>query len=551
MPRRQRVRTLKRLCLSNVAVNMKDVWAKDYVDNYLTEYDFLYIMGPFNDLASVLVEELLQLLGETRRLSRAFLHLLLVPHLVELNLRSCSGLASNAIGQIIHARCRGLTALNLHACSRIQSSVLVDLVECLPRLRKLTLSSTQCDSQVLSAIGSSCRELRELDVSRCKKVTSAGLLHLVYDQTRAAFNSLQLRNLLAEGLELPLDTDTQHVAVMAFLLLALPRLEHVTHTFLVEALTLIHGRLFGKGQHFLESRGFPSLEEVAGFGPTAGVGASQPQGLGLRRLDIVLGQDLSIVTSICREIAEVTVSLDHELRDLRHLHSWKQLTHLTVECSEFHKRSLSDMIPVLSCLGPHLQLLSLQNFHFHQETSLNHILPSCPNLRVFQSQLHLPPQSSNSSPATEDSDDDDNGHQRDTNPLFRTNWRFPQLKDFSLRILDSSPLPRSFQLSIRVALTSALHGSPQLSKLSLINIPVCLDKVFQNVLEQPGSLAQLSELCLAHSRVSNAAVHLLMAADNQLVSLDLRHCRDVHRRHYDQFVEDAKRSKFDLEISWE
>ncbi|XP_038649014.1 uncharacterized protein si:ch211-214j8.12 isoform X2 [Scyliorhinus canicula] len=450
-----------------------------------------------------------------------------------------------------HSMTLGLTALNLHACSRIQSSVLVDLVECLPRLRKLTLSSTQCDSQVLSAIGSSCRELRELDVSRCKKVTSAGLLHLVYDQTRAAFNSLQLRNLLAEGLELPLDTDTQHVAVMAFLLLALPRLEHVTHTFLVEALTLIHGRLFGKGQHFLESRGFPSLEEVAGFGPTAGVGASQPQGLGLRRLDIVLGQDLSIVTSICREIAEVTVSLDHELRDLRHLHSWKQLTHLTVECSEFHKRSLSDMIPVLSCLGPHLQLLSLQNFHFHQETSLNHILPSCPNLRVFQSQLHLPPQSSNSSPATEDSDDDDNGHQRDTNPLFRTNWRFPQLKDFSLRILDSSPLPRSFQLSIRVALTSALHGSPQLSKLSLINIPVCLDKVFQNVLEQPGSLAQLSELCLAHSRVSNAAVHLLMAADNQLVSLDLRHCRDVHRRHYDQFVEDAKRSKFDLEISWE
>jgi len=29
---------------------MKDVWAKDYIDNYLTEYNFLYIMGPFNDL---------------------------------------------------------------------------------------------------------------------------------------------------------------------------------------------------------------------------------------------------------------------------------------------------------------------------------------------------------------------------------------------------------------------------------------------------------------------------------------------------------------------
>ncbi|XP_067884729.1 F-box/LRR-repeat protein 2 [Heterodontus francisci] len=547
MPRRQRVRTLKQLCLSNVAANMKEVWAKDYIDNYLTDYNFLYIMGPFNDLASSLVQDLLQLLGDTHRLTRAFLQLLLVPHLVELNLRSCSGLVSNAIGQIIHIRCQGLTALNLHGCSRIQSSILVDLIECLPRLRKLTLSSTQCNSQVLSAIGFTCRELRELDLSRCKEVTSLGLLHLVYDRTQAAFYSLQLRNLLTEGITLSPDADLQHVVVMAFVLLTLPSLRYVTHTFLMEALTLIHGQLFRNGQEFLQSSGFPSLAEVA---LTSGANAPQAV-LRLRRLDVSLGQDLSILTSTCRDVAEATIALDDSLRDLWHLNSWKKLTHLTLECSGFHGRPLSDMVPVLSCLGPRLQLLSLQNFQYHLEASLGNILEFCPNLRVFRAQLHPSPQEFNSAPVNEDSDDEGGDNQQDRKRLFPANWRFLHLKDFSLRIEDSAPLPRSLQLSMTATLISTLQGSPQLHKLSLINIPVSLDKIFQNVLEQPASLVQLSELCLAQSCVSSVAVCLLLAADNQLTSLDLRHCRDIHRRHFDQFVEDAKRSKFDLKIFWE
>lgn len=39
---------LTRLCLLNVADNMKEVWAKDYADNYLDQYCFRYIMGPFS-----------------------------------------------------------------------------------------------------------------------------------------------------------------------------------------------------------------------------------------------------------------------------------------------------------------------------------------------------------------------------------------------------------------------------------------------------------------------------------------------------------------------
>lgn len=38
------------LCLQSLAQHMQSVWVKDYSDNYLDEYQFRFIMGPFNDL---------------------------------------------------------------------------------------------------------------------------------------------------------------------------------------------------------------------------------------------------------------------------------------------------------------------------------------------------------------------------------------------------------------------------------------------------------------------------------------------------------------------
>lgn len=48
------VPSLAQLCLLSLADNMKDVWVKDYADNYLDQYSFRYIMGPFNLLRECL-----------------------------------------------------------------------------------------------------------------------------------------------------------------------------------------------------------------------------------------------------------------------------------------------------------------------------------------------------------------------------------------------------------------------------------------------------------------------------------------------------------------
>ena len=50
MPRRKEVPALGSLCLQSLARHMQNVWVKDYSENYLDEYQFRYVMGPFNDL---------------------------------------------------------------------------------------------------------------------------------------------------------------------------------------------------------------------------------------------------------------------------------------------------------------------------------------------------------------------------------------------------------------------------------------------------------------------------------------------------------------------
>lgn len=38
------------LCLQSLARHMQSIWVKDYSENYLDEYQFRFVMGPFNDL---------------------------------------------------------------------------------------------------------------------------------------------------------------------------------------------------------------------------------------------------------------------------------------------------------------------------------------------------------------------------------------------------------------------------------------------------------------------------------------------------------------------
>ncbi|XP_026200137.1 uncharacterized protein si:ch211-214j8.12 [Anabas testudineus] len=278
------VLSLTRLCLLSLADNMKEVWAKDYADNYLDHYTFRHIMGPFNLLPGELVEELMWLLGTRQQLSRAALHLLLVPQLRSLSLEMCPGLITSALCTHIAARCQGLWSLDLSGAQQLPSKVLSETLCCLPNLRSLSLAGMPCDRYLIRKIAYCCRLLRHLDVSRCHLLSPAALLSLgggafcssshpspvsvssscsdpSISSIMAPLSPLPLSSLLALDIGFG-EQEEDPMAAAAYLLLALPGLERLALEGLAQACCLIEHREFSQTNEFADREGIPRLEEV-------------------------------------------------------------------------------------------------------------------------------------------------------------------------------------------------------------------------------------------------------------------------------------------------
>ncbi|KAM7416545.1 hypothetical protein PAMA_018552 [Pampus argenteus] len=283
------VLSLTRLCLLSLADNMKEVWVKDYADNYLDRYSFRHIMGPFNVLPGELVEELTWLLCTRKQLTRAALHLLLVPQLRGLSLASCPGLATSVLCGYIAARCQALCSLDLSGAQQLPSKVLSETIRCLAALRSLSLAGTSCDGRVIKTIARHCRLLRHLDVSCCHFLSPAALLPLgggafcslssspsSFDCTSmsnssscpelsssfsASLSPLPLNSLLALDIGFG-EQEVDAVAAAAYLLLSLPYLERVAMEGLSQACCLIQHQEFGETDEFSDREGVPRLSEV-------------------------------------------------------------------------------------------------------------------------------------------------------------------------------------------------------------------------------------------------------------------------------------------------
>ncbi|XP_054467423.1 uncharacterized protein si:ch211-214j8.12 [Anoplopoma fimbria] len=278
------VLSLTRLCLLSLADNMKEVWAKDYADNYLDHYSFRYIMGPFNLLPGELVEELTWLLCTRKQMSRAALHLMLVPQLRGLSLEGCPGLVTSALCAHIAARCQGLLSLDLSGGQQLPSKVLSETLCCLPALRSLSLAGTPCDRCVIRTIAHRCRLLRHLDISRCHLLSPAALLplggggsfsssdcpsksprctsqSLISSYGSAPLSPLPLSSLLASDIGFG-EQEGDPVAAAAYLLLSLPSLERVAMESLAQACCLIQHRQFDQTDEFTDREGVPRLGEV-------------------------------------------------------------------------------------------------------------------------------------------------------------------------------------------------------------------------------------------------------------------------------------------------
>ncbi|XP_051981759.1 uncharacterized protein si:ch211-214j8.12 [Xyrauchen texanus] len=602
--------TLVCLCLQSLAENMKEMWAKDYAEKYMDQYFFRYIMGPFSSLPGELLEELLRILSRQNLLTRAALHLLLLPQLSCLPLTTACSLVNANLCSLIQIRCQNLQYLDLSGAQNVSSSVLCELLGSLRRLSSLFLTGTMCDQRVISVVARQCPRLKYVDVSRCLHLTPAGLLHVRNVKTISSLLALDI------GLA---DTEGDAVAAGAFLLLSLPNLQRVALEGLGKACVLIQNREFEVTEEFTSREGLPSLKDLwdmrmqedqvkdSSLHSTDGDGSFILEGqieewlsiedsqtekrrqrdgasdttelngwkgiseedyennardsvtMGLRDVQGVSLNTLEAVGKICPDLC--VLSLDCLQRNADDADdSFKQATALARGLSWFSGQLrclslqfagvLSDLVPALKAAGSNLLSLTLEGIRADGHTPLQELIQSCPRLNSLT--IHLDPPSTNW-----DGDDDEEVEDESLSNLPC----IPHLRSLTLNFfLDERQMkPALCWRSLKGVLWALIRGA-SLHKLSLIAVPCRLDPVFKLVLDNPakplGALDRpplhfLRSVSLNRSDITMETVlRIVNTCSSRLSSLDLSGCWAMTSSNIKKLHSKAKRRRHTLQITW-
>ncbi|XP_034547440.1 LOW QUALITY PROTEIN: uncharacterized protein si:ch211-214j8.12 [Notolabrus celidotus] len=587
------VLSLTRLCLLNLSDNMKDVWAKDYADNYLDQYFFRH-MGPFNLLPGELVEELTLLLCDRKQLSRAALHLLLVPQLRALSLEKCPGLATSALCSHIAARCQGLWSLDLSGAQQLPSKI-CQTPFAIYLLHSLSLAGTPCDECVIRTIALQCRRLRNLDISRCIFLSPAALLPLA--SCPAHFSSPS--PLLSSALDIAFgEEEGDPVAAAAFLSSHCPACREWPWRVFAQACCLIQKQEFYQTYEFTDREGVPRLDELwrqrldkdrgnkkregerdedekveilwegssseseEDLNNDEGPGCSQSRAEEKRvlsqsgdnlilRLKDIRGLScnyLGSVSQLCPNIHSISVNMDDD-EDARgrsqgsllaaSLQTWSgQLRSLMLK----YQGPLLDLLPALQVSGSSLSCLTLEGVKTSPHTPLLDIIRACPRLRdlIVSAEPSSMPQ---------EEEEEEEGRRRRRRPTTRGKNRtikiFHGCPTFTPFFYEHSQMkPVMSWMSLKKVLKCLLSGSPLLETLSLVSIPCPLNSVLQDVLRMvdmdlllcvdstdlpPIPLGRLQHIDLQRTDVKIATVESLMLQSKRLKCINVSYCWQISR----------------------
>ncbi|KAH0630463.1 hypothetical protein JD844_013504 [Phrynosoma platyrhinos] len=415
-------------------------------------------------------------------------------------------------------------------------AALVCLVEGLPRLVKLDLAHSQCDKGVLSALAS-CRQLQELDISWCDKLSLASLPHLAYDCTQESFTCQALEKLDAYGL----GGKGNQFSALAFMLLALSHLKHLGHKCVSKAVVMIHKRQFKNARL---PRGFPSLTELTELVISTQMNEGRSTfALPLLEIDKVDQSCLPVVRAMCPLLASVKVQIKDNSALAPNFFPWHSLTHLDLRCRKDSPRDLRDLLPVTAFLGAQLQSLAIHNFSFVEEFSFHALLCHCPKLQDLKVSFFSPPK------PRHDRQPDIGATDLD----FSLPFEFPQLSNFFLEYSKKqSPLPRYHAKVLRQCIVALMIQSPCLKRLNLTRLPFSLDQVFKEVLKPSGAaLQQLCELSLVQVMISKDTIHLLLSLENPLNFLVLKRCPGINEKEYEELQNITFSKGLDLNIDWQ
>ncbi|TSR04326.1 hypothetical protein Baya_10933 [Bagarius yarrelli] len=532
--------SLRRLCLFSVAENMRDVL-------------FLFT-------ASDLIEELLRVLSQRKLLSRAALHLLLLPQLHTLSLSHSYNLVTANLCSLITARCQSLKTLDLSGAQNVSSAAICSLLSDLSCLQSLSLAGTLCDSAVIVTLTQSCSLLQHLDVSRCLHLPPGALLPLALQGPK------HFTSLLALDIGLGED-EGDGPAAAAYLLLGASALQRLSIEGLGLACVIIQSKDFRVTDSFSTREGVPCLGELwhatrdhKKYGLTLAEETDESLSEEKKTMDAPVGQfklrlrevqgltldSLDAVSSLCPDLRSISLNChDHDDDDKassqsihlsRGLSCWSgQLHFLSLQFSG----PLSELVAPLQVCGSSLLSLKLEGVQADGNLPLVALLRACPKLTSLS--LHMDPPHSNQE--EDDSDDED-----------IVDWDLPFLPHLRTLTLTFSFEERQLKpvlcwTSLKRVLWSLLRGSVHLRTLSLIAAPCRLDPVFRLVLDcHAEPLRHLRRVSLQRSDVTMETATRLVDSCRHLTMLDMSKCWGLTRSNVNKLQSRRRRHK--LQITW-
>jgi len=496
--------TLKELCLASISCHMDSLWCRRFLDYYAGTAHFMYVIGPFDQLPSSLIQDIWVYLKQRKLLRKHHIYLLVSPYARSMDLSYCEadlGLMLLLTSQ----RCFQLKHIDLshNKLPRDQLSNSLSTLDC---LTSVSLAHTSITDTLVSILGLYCSKLNSLDLSYCTQVSDRGLLSLISPQDSSGapdkrFGQCMLLNkLLLAGSQ---NISHQSVTVAVQHLRNLVALDFHDSVGVIEEL-VIEGRLDRK--LLLKS---------------------------LYSVDSSTSDSLSLAVSVCSKVEYVYIVTSDTmgsttLLSLLDLHQLKEI-HLRNELHQY-------CLPVRDHLGPVLQahgetLISL-NFAEIDQIDVELLCDVCPNLIhlvLLWNKSYLTPQPSKKMKLC----------QRQYFPKLRT-----------ADIAYTEPDEENLFSEMCISHLSIILYSPCLSSLKLTWSQHLTDSVLNDVIDKNG-FQNLKHMELTQcNELSFEGMELFLECDNMLEHVRFAKCQEITKRDFLHYQKTVKKRKWNIKVEW-
>lgn len=399
-----------------------------------------------------------------------------------------------------------LTKLNIAMCNQVSARMLANLVGALPNVQSLNLQQTKCNDQVLGAIASSCRQLRELNVLGCP-ISDMGVMSLV-----VAFNPDQPKCEKLLKLDISSTAVTSKGASIA--LTNLKQLRFLVYPDMCDVLYRLHHSHQAEDEVAKEKQHNLRLLTVSFLKSNLGP----------------VEKTVEVSCAFCPYITEVNFIHGVTNESLLYLSSLEHLRVLYLaNCDEESITFEEGLVPLLQMRGEQLHEISLYEIN---NVDIGVIGACCPNLRKFTSliagfknakfPMHSHPE------------------------ILMLSHHKPFTKLTHLKILLHTPekfFPPEY-------LKSLLCNAKQITEVQLAFIETLTDSILEDVLNV-NQLEHLETLTLENcDKVTVAPMLLLLEGPNDLTHLTLKRCKEITLQNFEYLADLAKSNQYDLEILW-